>query len=308
MTNRWFERKSGFGVQGSGLRVPEKGVHQINRPAQKWCWVLWFIVAWLAGCQAQENQNVTGSQPVSSNQNTKQYFPDLELFLNQAGLQASVSHLVMLNLSAETVDVTATAYFENQPPLSFPLKAKPNQSTETNSLQWPVPANIHFGLILESKLPLVCQVTTGWNNTNHQYGPDAVTQSPKGKRETARSTNAITRLRRTWAIADGIVLDAPTGLWIKEDEWLLLLNPGKEPAHVRLDLMGPTQTPVPEIMVPAERLKRVQMSGLVVPNQNYGVRVTSSNPIAVQWLRHVYWYDSDELMACWSIPGVPLNE
>jgi hypothetical protein len=157
---------------------------------------------------------------------------------------------------------------------------------------------------VESPEPVVCQSTNGWNNTGNDYTLNARTLSPGGVRECAKSYMAITQLGQDWYVADGIVIDRPDQLWIRESEWAVLLNPQDEPARLTLSLYHDEISTHP-VEVPARRLKCVYMDDIIQRNVHYGVHFHSDQPIAAQWLRAVMWNDRPELMAFWSAPCVP---
>lgn len=127
-------------------------------------------------------------------------------------------------------------------------------------------------------------------------------------RETAKSYLSVGEPARRWFVADGIILDAPSALWIKESEDALILNPGTAPARVELALHFQGSVIRHAVEVPARRLRRVAMDPLARANTNYGTAFTSDEPVVVHWRRAVYWYDSDEVMAFWSLPALPLAE
>ena len=142
-------------------------------------------------------------------------------------------------------------------------------------------------------------------NAGNDWTPDARTKSVREVREVAKSYMAINQLNKEWYVADGIVINKPGELWIKESEWAVILNPGDQDARVKLLLYYGEKIDVYEVSVPAKRMKRVLMDDLATPNRHYGVRFLSDQLIAAQWLRAVNWYDSPELMTFWSVPGVP---
>jgi hypothetical protein len=156
---------------------------------------------------------------------------------------------------------------------------------------------------VESIEPLICQCTNGWNNTKNDYRPGAATRSPHGVRECAKSYLAITHLDRDWCVADGIVIDG-LGIWVRESEWAILLNPGDADAQVTMALHY-DEVVSHQLTVPARRVKWVYMDDIADRNRHYGVHFISDRPIAAQWLRTVMWEDQHELMAYWSVPCVP---
>jgi hypothetical protein len=232
------------------------------------------------------------------------YLIDHDYLIDEANLFGSMGHLLVFNPGPRDVQVQITLYFEDREPETFPFSAPARQSSETNYEKWPVQPNTRFALKVESPEPVVCQSTVGWNNSKNDYSPGAPTKSPHGLRECAKSYMAITRLSQEWYLPDGIVIDMPDRMWVRESEWAILLNPGNQPAHVTLALH---YHEVVEHLVelPARRLKYVYMDDLARRNAHYGVHFRSSQAIAVQWLRTVKWSEQSELMAYWSVPCVP---
>jgi hypothetical protein len=232
------------------------------------------------------------------------YLIDHEYLADEAKLQGCFGHLLAFNPGPHDADLTVTLFFEDREPEQFPFRALAGKSCETNYSKWPIKPSTRFALRVESPVPLVCQSTNGWNVTLNDYSPKAATRSPQGVRETAKSYMALTQLAREWFVADGIVIDMPDRMYVRESEWALLLNPGGKPAQVAMALHYDDIVPH-RLEVPARRLKVVYMDDLARRNSHYGVHWTSDQPIAVQWLRSVLWNDRDEVMAFWSVPCVP---
>jgi hypothetical protein len=235
------------------------------------------------------------------------YLLDHEYQVDSPNLFATMGHLLVFNPSDRPVKLRLTLYSEAEAPQTFDWQAPAKTSSESNYESWPVQPkpNHPFALKVESSAPVVCQSTIGWTNTNNDYASTAKTKSPKGIRETAKSYIALNQLDQDWYVPDGIVINKPDQLWLKESEWALLLNPGHASAEVTLVLYYGKEIVRHQVTVPAQRLKRVFMDDLVQPNQHYGTRIISTRPIAAQWLRQVNWYDSPELMANWAISAVP---
>jgi len=241
------------------------------------------------------------------------YLIDQEYIIDEKQLFSTIGHLLVFNPSNNDADLKITLYFENEQPKSFNLKAPAKKSFESNYETWEVKPkpNSNFALKVESTQPVICQSTIGWNNTANDYTPQAKTKSPKGVRETAKSYMSITQLSRDWFVADGIIINNPSSTWLKESEWMVLLNPNPDPVEVSIytkhGKKGALQKPelLETLVIEGERVKKILMDSKVPQNKLYGVRAISKSPIAVQWLRNVNWYDSPELMAFWSTPAVP---
>lgn len=232
------------------------------------------------------------------------YLIDHQYTVDDETLYAQFGHLLAFNPGPRDVKIQVTLYFEDREPETFQFTAPAGKSSETNYAKWPIKPDVRFALKVESAEPLVCQSTVGWNVTKNDYSPDAATKSPLGIRECAKSYMAITQPAKQWYIADGIVIDMPEKMYVRESEWAALLNPGDAPAQVTMALHY-DDVEEHTVEVPARRLKIVYMDDIARRNEHYGVHFSSDRPIAVQWLRAVMWNDRDEVMAFWSVPGVP---
>lgn len=232
------------------------------------------------------------------------YLIDHEYVDDKEKLYGLFGHLLAFNPGPRDALLKVTVFFEDRDPVAFDFTAPARTSAETNYSRWPVQPGQRFALKVESSEPIVCQSTNGWNVTGNDYSPDAKTHSPLGVRETAKSYMAITALAKNWYVPDGIVIDMPDRMYVRESECAVLLNPGESPANVTLRLHYDT-VDERRVEVPARRLVYVYMDDIARRNRHYGAQFVSDQPIAVQWQRAVMWNDSDEIMAFWSVPGVP---
>jgi hypothetical protein len=256
----------------------------------------------LAGCERYETLTVLPPPSLRTH-----YLVDFTYVRDAATRAATEGHLVVFNPSATPADLDVTVYFEEREPEHVRLRAEAGASTESSFASWPVHPGDRFALAVTSPIPVVAQATIGWNNVGNDAGPAARALDGGRPREAAASYMAIPALAERWYLADGIVIDSPANLWIRESEWAVLLNPGERAAHVDLALFFKVFTRSHPIEVPPRRVRAVRMDDLVtLRNKHYGVRVASDVPIAAQWRRTVEWYDSSELMSFWSVPMVPL--
>jgi len=235
---------------------------------------------------------------------TTHYLLDHNYIVDEENLFGEFGHLLAFNPGPRDAHLQVTIFYEDREPEAFHLTAPAGKSSESNYGNWPIKPGARFALRVESDEPIVCQSTVGWNNTQNDYSPGAKTKSPHGVRECAKSYMALTTLSKDWYVADGIVIDMPDQIWVRESEWAVLLNPGDQVAHVTLALHF-NQVVEHQVEVPARRLKVVYMDDIVRRNDHYGVHFRSDQPIAAQWLRAVKWYDRAELMTYWSVPCVP---
>lgn len=255
-----------------------------------------------AGCERYETLSLVPPATLKTH-----YLVDFTYLSDAATGAATMGHLVVFNPSARPATLDVTVYFEDRDPAHFALEAAAGSSLESNYGSWPVKPGERFALGITSSEPVFAQATVGWNNVANAGEPTARARDGGRPREAATSYMSTTGLAERWYLADGIVLDNPRTLWIRESEWAVLLNPGETAAHVELALFFKHWTRAHAIEVPPRRVRAVLMDDLVtLRNRHYGVRVASDVPIAAQWRRTIEWYDSPELMSFWSIPLMPM--
>lgn len=215
-------------------------------------------------------------------------------------------HLLAFNPGPRDSELTVTVYYTDADPEVRHFRAPARGVFETNCRRWEgLRQDVRFALAVESPEPLACQVTAGWNNAKSNFAPDAPTRDPQGVRECARSYMALPRLAREWCYADGIILDNPSRLWVKESEYCLILNPGAQAAEVTLALHYADGVEERAVRVGPRRLECVFMDPLARKNVHYGVLCTADLPVAAQWIREVRWYHRPDPMTFWSVPFVP---
>jgi hypothetical protein len=216
------------------------------------------------------------------------YLIDHNYIQDNEKLYGEFGHLLAFNPGKKDADLKLTFYFVDREPVEMHMVAKAGESTETNYSKWPVKPGTRFALKVDSSEPIACQSTVGWNVTLNSYAPDAKTKSPGGIREAVKSYMSITALNKEWFLPDGIVIDNSSGIYVHESEWAL---------HYK-------DVEVHTVSVGARRLMAVHMDEIARKNSHYGVHFQSDQPVAVQWLRTVSWYDRDEMMGYWSVPCV----
>jgi len=232
------------------------------------------------------------------------YLLDHDYSIDEKG--GTMGHLLAFNPGSEDASLAVTVFYPDREPTRFTLRAPAGQSSESNYANWPIEPRGPFALMVESDKPLVCQSTVGWNNQFNDYSPKPGGQYVNGVRECAKSYMAISALAKDWYLADGIVIDMPDKIWVRESEWAVLLNPGDEEAVVTASLYYSTGLEERSVKVAPRRLLRLYMDEIARRNAHYGARFVSDRPIAAQWLRAVYWSDRpDLLMTYWTVPCVP---
>lgn len=267
------------------------------------CRAVLMALAALAGCTRYENLTVAPPGSLRTH-----YLVDFVYVADATTHAATTGHLVVFNPSSRAATLDVTVFFEDREPARFALEAAAGMSTESSYPSWPVRPGDRFALAITSSEPVVAQATLGWNNVGSDDAPTARAADGGRPREAATSYLAIPALASRWYLADGIVLDKPSALWIRETEDAVLLNPGDAPAHAEVGLFFRFFTRSVTVEVPPRRVRAVRVDDLVpLRNKHYGVRVASDAPIAAQWRRTVQWYDSPEVMSFWSLPLLPLG-
>lgn len=257
----------------------------------------------LAACERYETLTVLPAGALRTH-----YLIDFTYVKDPATRAATEGHLVVFNPGSTPAALDVTFYFEDREPERRQLSAGAGASTESNFDSWPVRPGDRFAIAVTSSVPVVAQATIGWNNVSNDSAPNARASDGGRPREAVTSYMAIPTLAERWYLADGIVIDDPKDLWIRESEWAVLLNPGETAAKVELALFFKVFTRSHTVEVPPRRVRRFRMDDLVtLRNKHYGVRFASNVPIAAQWHRTVEWYDSHELMSFWSLPCIPLG-
>ena len=217
---------------------------------------------------------------------------------------AEFGHLLAYNPGERDVDVDLTFYYEDAPETYMRLPAYAGTTSESNYGSWGIKKLLRFAYKVESPVPLACQATIGWNNVLNDYR--SVNDVDPKRRECVISYTAIERLSEDWYHPDCIVINMPQTIWVREPEWLILLNPGPEKAEVAVNMaFDNKEKKSVSLSLEPMRLKYVYMDEIAIPNVHYGLHVKSSTPVAAQWLRMVRWYGRDEVMSYWSVPLVP---
>ena len=251
----------------------------------------------LVGCQA--NQTLEVLPPGS---HTVHYLLDYQ----RVGPENS-GHLCVFNPSAQPCDLKLTFFSCEQAPIHQQLVARGQATSEWNFEDWPMAPQGRFALKVESPVPVICQATLGWTNSQGDYSPGARSKQGGAARETATSYLATTQLARSWMVADGILLDMPDKLFIREDEHLIVLNPNPEATELQLQLAQDGKLQRKTFQLPGQRLWVHALTDHAPVNRHYGVHVQTRLPVAAQWRRQVFWNQGSELMAFWSIPMQPFT-
>jgi hypothetical protein len=229
---------------------------------------------------------------------------------------------LMLNLSSEQdAEVTATFYYEDEPPADFVFSLPAARQGRLHMQEQPDnlgTANLppgcnprkRFGMRLRSTMPIIVQATVGDRLADERVTNSMCTfmfhPGPLGE------------LEKQWCYVDCVYITSDRWL-LEEREWLTILNPNSEPAHCAVAFIPggnvdigtratrpsrPDLKPVNyQLTVPAERILPTDLATLpeVFPNQPYAVRVRSDVPITVQGIRHIFERGKYEFSRCWAV-------
>lgn len=242
---------------------------------------------------------------------TMSYLIVQDFHISKESGYATMGHLLVFNPVDRDANLKVTFYYEDEEPTETSLIAK---ALRTNEWNWDNLNNLRkykrFAMRIISNEPVVTQATIGWNNKLNDYSSFA----KNGERECANSYLGITQLSKIWYYADGIVIDSPE-IWVRESEWNIILNPTYKPAKIMMTLFfrdGNIQNM--EYAIQARRILWIYMDDVVAKrNILYGTKIKSTEPIAAQHLRVVYWTGKKEnaywtdipIMAFWSVPFTP---
>jgi len=214
---------------------------------------------------------------------------------------AEFGHLLTYNPGTEDADINLTFYYEDKCTSSLKLKAFAETTTESNYATWKIEKPLRFAYKVESPVPLACQATIGWNNVMNDYR--SFHEVDPRHRECVISYMAIDKLANDWYHPDCIVINMPDKIWVREPEWLILLNPGDETAEIAVNMSFENKEKKTCCFnVEPMRLKYIYMDEIAIQNLHYGIHVHSDKKIAAQWLRMVKWYNKNEVMSYWSVP------
>lgn len=191
-----------------------------------------------------------------------------------------------------------TFYYEDVAPTHIKghgLKAHSAHNMHLNScpeVLW----NKRFGAKINSSVPTVVQITTGYYGLEDK--PDWYTRA-------MHSVICADSLSKILYYADGLVLDNP-GKRLKEPEWDFILNPNRHDAHAVLTAeYGDGVREEYRFDIGAERLVCFFKDPVVRTNQLFGARYISDLPIAVQQTRLIEEEDRVTIRSCYSVMAKP---
>lgn len=262
------------------------------------------LLATLAACRRE----LSGPAVVDRGQGRVQYLLDVEHLEDTPSREKTITHVLGFNPGTIAVDASVAAYFPDRDPVRFAWQVPAGQPREMTTDTPPLAGARRCALRFETNGPLTLQTTVGWTNTLGDYTPRAATAGGTPQQEAARASGAARVLSTHLSHTDSIILDDPKSLWIREDEQLLVLNPGPRPAALVLHLLSGRKNVRVPLEVAAERLGHWPVAPFVTrKNRLHGVSLRSSVPVAAQWIRTVYHISRPAPMAFWSLPLVPVE-
>jgi len=87
------------------------------------------------------------------------YFPDGYLPTGRKGHHTSHESLCVLNVNERTAHVRVWVFFSDRDPLEFEVEVPPRRDVHLRMENFGVPRGIPYGLMLESDLPVVAQLS-----------------------------------------------------------------------------------------------------------------------------------------------------
>ncbi len=198
----------------------------------------------------------------------------------------SGDYILLMNPTKQEAEIEITFFFEDRDPVKQQTRLAAERVAQhplhvkaKDILPW----NVEYGCRVVSSVPLICQRTNGqWlpnDDVTECMGSTIMHPGPLGKRETR------------WAYADGIIC-RKEGHKLEESEWVGILNPNRQDAHVTITAYHagdrlPTKWGV---TIPAERIRLIKLDDQewVVPYELFGLMIESDLPIVVEQLRHAY--------------------
>jgi len=212
-------------------------------------------------------------------------------------------YLLILNLDqANDADIEVTFYYEDQAPTKVHYRLAAGREGVSYvgpeaSERLGVPLEKRFGMRVSSTTPVVVQCTQGdyihGGPVTNNMVTNMFTPGPLGEKH------------KVWYYIDCIVLRSSSPL--EEREWITLLNPNRETAHVTLTFIpggsmrlgtGEVLSGDPEergfqteLEVGAERILQTRLHEDIVevePNHHYSVRIESNLPITAQATRRIF--------------------
>lgn len=204
------------------------------------------------------------------------------------------SELRFFNFMPWETRVRMTAYYSDRPPAQLPEMTIPPEGNPL--LVFPRDHGDFFrncgpwGMKLVSDTALVVDHIF-W--AGHQGPPDNVRFSGG-----VNDSLSQPRLSRLWYFGDGLALvwDPANAPWpFNEFEWYHLFNPNRVEAKVAMKCCyGDGTRETHDYTVGAERVLLVDNRGLVKPNNPFGIRFVSDQPILVESERFIYGLHSLE--------------
>jgi hypothetical protein len=190
--------------------------------------------------------------------------------------------ICLVNPSPTDAHITLTVFFEDLPPRdhTLTLGARRARNLGLHGVRGLLELNKLFGVRVRSDVPILAQDTRG------EYEPgDSVTNAMGS---TILTPGPLTEKDKELWYVDGIIL---AGGILEESEWLSVLNPNAQEAHINLTIYyGDKEPGNYSFAVPAERVRSVKMDDLeVVPKSRlFSVRIESDVPVAAEEVRRAY--------------------
>ncbi len=225
------------------------------------------------------------------------YFADGYLLEDETSPNRQSTWACLFNPAPRPARLKFTFYYEKSAPTMMQTEVPAETGTNLHLLgRSEVLRDQRFGAKIESSEPIVIQITTGYYGASDRV--DWYTRA-------MHSVICADRLATANYYADALVIDRE-GQRLKEPEWAFLLNPHLQPVEALLHCYyGDGTKTMYAFRVPAERVLPVFMDELVMKNQIFGAKFTSSLPIAIQQTRLILEEDRQTIRACFSVMARP---
>lgn len=259
-----------------------------------------FVVQEITETQAQR-LGLDPDQPMRANQPAQEgrvhYFADGYAVSDPLNKHRQANWVCMFNPHPQTAKLTFTFYYEDSAPTQMEYDVPAETARSINLYECKeVRHNQRFGTKIESSVPLVIQVSTGY------FGPGDKKDWYTRAMHSVICNTAISTINY---YADGFVIDKEE-MRLKEPEWAFLLNPNPERARVLFyAYYSHGEKKIYALEIPPQRLFPLHMDPLVIKNKLFGAKFVSSVPLCIQQTRLVEEKGKQIIRAAHSVMARP---
>jgi len=225
------------------------------------------------------------------------YFADGHSLSDPGSDNRQATWVCILNTGAREALLRFTFYFEDLAPvrMSHQVPPKTTRSIKLYNRE-EIPHNKRFGGKIESSVPVVIQVTTGY------YGNEDKEDWYTRAMHSVVCNDTIANVNY---YADGVIV-RKRGLRLRESEWVYMLNPNLAPARVQYTAYTTDGKRVSfPLTIQPQRVFALALDDLLEKNKLFGAEVRSSVPLAVQQTRVVEEIDRRTIRSAYSVMAKP---